>query len=939
MNLRFILFPKWLRRRWSVATFSLCLILVLLLGGGNSVLFAFADESRISNSVESVSLTKNARRTRLANGLTILTKEVHTAPIVTVQVWYKVGSRNEAPGVNGIAHQLEHMLFKGTKDRPIQFGRLFSALGSDSNAFTSYDMTAYFGTVERNKLKALMEIEADRMKNSVIDDKKLESEKRVVISELQGYENGPGYRLSRAVKRDAFPNHPYGLTVGGTKADVEKFTPEQVKSYYNRFYSPDNATLVIVGDFETEATLKAAKDIFGKIPKHQSSTSEKLGNTIPKLETTIKPPLEGKVKPPIVLKEPGSAALLEAVYPAPDVNNPDVPALDVMNYILTEGRNSRLYEPLIESGLASGIDGGVANLISGGWAEFSATATPGKKLPDIDGAILQTIETLQTKGVTLEEVNRAKAQLTASAILGNRDINSQAQQLGNDQTVTGDYQFTDKYLAGVQKVTPADVKRVANKYLKPSLRTVGYFEPTQISGKPGSQATNSSQTSESFNAGPPVDPAEVAKYLPKIDSETVSSTQSLPQTFELKNGLKVLLLKDTSTPTVSLSGYIQAGTEFDAAEKSGLASLTADNLTNGTKTRDALTIAKILADRGAQLGASANREGVSIGGRALARDLPILVDVLADLTQNAIFPTQELELSRQRALTSLKLELDNPGRVGRRTFQQQVYPKNHPFYNFPTEASLKAISREDLVNFYQQHYAPNNMTLAIAGDFSPKQVRSLLESKFGSWKKTTQTSSSTLPEVKLPAKTVRLNPTLPGKTQSISILGYQGISRRDPQFYPALVMNDMLGGSTLSSRLGSEIRDRLGLTYGIYSVFATGRYPGPFFIQMQTAPEDAQKAVDSTINVLKQIRSQGFSVEEINAAKSSLASSYNVEIADPDALISTILSNQVYGLSKEEIRDFSRKIQEVTPEQVNQATKDLLHPDNLVIVTVGPPLS
>ena len=193
-------------------------------------------------------LTANVKKTVLDNGLTILSKEVHNAPVVTVQVWYKIGSRNEAPGVNGIAHQLEHMLFKGTKDRPVQFGRLFAALGSSFNAFTSYDQTAYFGTVEKNKLTSLLTLEADRMQNATIDTAKLTGEKRVVISELQGYENNPNYRLNRAVQRAAFPNTPYGLTVGGTKADVEKFTPEQVRSYYDSFYAPNNATLVVVGD-------------------------------------------------------------------------------------------------------------------------------------------------------------------------------------------------------------------------------------------------------------------------------------------------------------------------------------------------------------------------------------------------------------------------------------------------------------------------------------------------------------------------------------------------------------------------------------------------------------------------------------------------------------------------------------------------------------------
>jgi len=218
-------------------------------------------------------LTKDVRKTVLDNGLTVLTKEVHTAPVVTVQVWYKFGSQNEAPGVNGIAHQLEHMLFKGTKDRPIQFGRLFSALGSASNAFTSYDQTAYFGTVEREKLKALMVLEADRMQNALINPEQLEKEKRVVISELQGYENSPNYRLNRALMRAAFPDIPYGLPVGGTKADVQKFTVEQVREYYRQYYSPNNATLIIVGDFQTEPTLSAVKEIFGKVPARKSALS------------------------------------------------------------------------------------------------------------------------------------------------------------------------------------------------------------------------------------------------------------------------------------------------------------------------------------------------------------------------------------------------------------------------------------------------------------------------------------------------------------------------------------------------------------------------------------------------------------------------------------------------------------------------------------------
>lgn len=932
------------------ALFCFCLSAVLLFPGAATSNPPSSDRSNhstpIADTLQSenppdvpsaetpLSLTQNVRKTVLENGLTVLTKEVNTAPVVSVQVWYKIGSRNEAPGVNGIAHQLEHMLFKGTKDRPIQFGRLFSALGSQSNAFTSYDQTAYYGTVERNKLNALLELEADRMRNALINPEQLESEKRVVTSELQGNENNPGYRLSRAVRKAAFPNHPYGLTVGGTKADVENFSLERVRYYYENYYSPDNATLVIVGDINTEATLKAVKEKFGKIPKQEQRASDRVEN-IP-LTQKEKPLAE---KSPIVLREPGSAALLQAMYPLPNINHPDVPALDVMDYIFTEGRSSRLYQALVESGLASGISGGAANLMAGGWYQLSATAAPGKDLEEIDRVTLSAIADLKNKGVTQEELNRAKAQVQAAVLLSNRDITSQARQLGNDETTAGDYRFTDRYLANIQAVNLDDVQRVAKTYLQQENRTVGFFQPTEAAATTPTGASNTTQTSENFNLGTPVDPAEVAKYLPPIGSSSTSPTQSMPTELNLANNLKVLLLPDRSTPTVTLSGYIQAGTEFDRQSKAGLAELTAQNLMSGTKTQNALALAKILEDRGASLNFSASREGVNISGYALTEDLPTVIQALGDVLQNAAFPTKELELSRQRALTALKLELDTPARLGRRTFQQAIYPENHPFHTFPTEASLKNVSRTDLLEFYQQHYQPDRTVLTLVGNFDPEAMKSLLEKQLGTWKGTEKPAEINYPAVKLPAKTVQLNPALPGKTQSVSYLGYQGIDRNDPRYYAALVLNNIVGGSTLSSRLGTEIRDRLGLTYGIYSFFSAGREAGPFLIQMQTAPEDAQKAIAQTRALLEQTRAQGLSVAEVDAAKASLVSSYAVSLANPDSIASQILMNEVYGLSQEEIRAFPRKIQAVTVEQVNQAAKELLHPDNLVVVTAGPPVS
>lgn len=905
-------------------SFFLSLLLSILPVAGN--LTIAATPTPTVTPVSGLSFTQGVQKTVLDNGLTVLTKEVHTAPVVSVQVWYKVGSRNEVKGENGISHQLEHLMFKGTTDRPVQFGRLFSALGSQFNAFTSYDETAYFGTVERDKLEALLTLEADRMANALIEPEQLTSEKRVVISELQGYENSPDYRLSRAVMRAAFPNHAYGLPVGGTKADVEQFTLEQVRNYYQKYYTPDNATLVITGDFATEPTLQVVQETFGKLSRRVREDKGDKGDKVANTASTA----------PIVLKEPGSAALLQAVYPLPDINHPDVPAIDVMDAILTGGRSSRLYQALVESGLASSVSASALELIEPGWYEISATAAPGQKLEKITQVLQTSLSQLQQQPVSPVELNRAKTQLQASFVLGNQDITSQANQLGYSQTIAGDYHYIEKYLAAIANVTPADIQKVAKTYLNPAKQTIGYFEPTQIDGQGETASAGSGRTVENFDPGQPLDPAQLAKYLPPTTTSTDSNKQSLPQQFSLTNGVRVLLLPDHNVPTVNLSGQIDAGSEFDGNQKAGLANLTATNLMNGTQTQDALTLAQTLEDRGANLSFGAGREGVTIGGQGLSANLPILIQTLADVLQNASFPKDQLELSRQRALSTLKAQLDDPRSLGRRVFQQVIYPENHPFYSFPTAESLTSITRNDVVRFYRNHYRPDTTTLALVGDFDPVQVKDLLNQSFGKWQAIGQPPTLKLTSVSLPPSLTRINQVIPGKAEAVTYIGYNGISRKDPRYYAALVLNQILGGDTLSSRLGTEVRDRLGLTYGIYSGFAAGVNPGPFLIQMQTAPQDADQAIASTLALLKQLRQQGVTEAELNTAKRSIANSYPVDLANPSNVSSIILDNAVLGLSPAEIREFPQRIQSVTMNDLQQAIQDFIQPENLVIVTAGP---
>ena len=889
-----------------------------------------------SNVTTPDSLTGNVVKTVLDNGLTVLTKEVNTAPVVSVQMWYRVGSQNEKLGITGISHQLEHLMFKGTKERPIQFGRLFSALGSNSNAFTSNDMTAYFGTTGSDKLDAMLRLEADRMVNTVAGEKELKSERTVVLSELDGGNNSPGTRLYREMMLAAYPNSSYGWPVIGYRSEVENYTVEDIQNYYRTFYRPDNATLVIVGNFETQATLKKVREIYGAIA---APSKPKVLITPEAQQRKPKPPQAKSTKQPILLKEPGSVPFLQAVYPnLPKILDDDVAAIDVMDSILTAGRSSRLYQALIETGLASNVSGSASSQIGTGWYFMSATPTAGKSLEELDRLVLAEIDKLQTQPITQEELERAKTNMRASYILGNRDINSQAIQIGYNQTVAKDYRYSDQYLKAVEKVAIADVKRVAKQYLQKESRVVGYFEPSVITASTGTTPTNA-HSSEAFKPSSPVDPAEVAKYLPEsaLVAKAGVPTAVQPDKFTLSNGLKVLLLSDRSTPTVTLVGEINAGSGFDSIEKAGVAGLTAQNLTNGTTTKDALTLAARLENRGARLGFSAGRESVGVSGISMAADLPIVIDQLADLLQNATFPNKEFELNLQRNLLAFKSELDNPSALARRIFQSTLYPKGHPFNALRTEETLKVLTREDLANFYKTYYRPDNTILTLMGDFDPVIVKSLLEEKLGKWQAMGKAPKFQFPKLVKFTATTEKQAALAGKTQSVTLMGHSSISRSDAQYYPAIVLNQVLGGDTLASRLGSEIRDRLGLTYGIYSYFQSGRPPqGAFIVQMQTSGKDTEKAIAATVGLLKAVRDQGITAAEFDVAKKSLINNFSTEFANPDSIASSLLSDEIYGLPVGDFYKFPQRIQSVTLEQVNRAAKELLQPDNLLIVSVVP---
>ena len=357
---------------------------------------------------------------------------------------------------------------------------------------------------------------------------------------------------------------------------------------------------------------------------------------------------------------------------------------------------------------------------------------------------------------------------------------------------------------------------------------------------------------------------------------------------------------------------------------------------SGTQSQDKLTLVQSLEKRGIKLWFHCDREGVYLGGLSLVADLPVLLRILTELWQQATFPLYQVELSRQRRLTLLAKALDEPDYEARRAFWQAIYPENHPFHLFPTAATLKAISREDIVGFYQQHYHPDGTVLSLVGDLEPERVGWQIENLVKDWSTSEQSPRQPLPPLSLPSQSVHWLKVGAGQGASITYMGHPSIARRDRRFYAALVLNQILGGDPLSSHLGTVLRERQGLTYSIYSHFQASKRSGCFYIRMQTAPESARRAIAAILELLQELKKKGVRPSAVEIAKRSIVSTYLVTLTEPDLVCDEILLNEVYELTVEEFRQFPQKIWAVTSAQVNQAIEELLHPNRMVVVTASP---
>ncbi len=873
----------------------------------------------------------------LRNGLQVLLLEDHSAPVATFSLFYRVGSRNETAGATGSAHLLEHMLFKGTK----RFGKgqimaTLDAMGARWNATTFYDYTNYFETFPSDRLEEVLDLEADRMQHSLIADEERDLERIVVRNELERGENSPVRALLQALWATSFQAHPYHHPVIGWRPDVEGVPTSELRRFYEAWYRPANATALLVGDFSAPRALELIEHYFGAIPS---------GGPFPAVHT-VEAPQEGERR--LVLRRPGAVQVVALGYRAPEAASPDTAALKVLQLILAgdlslspfgdsldPGIGNRLHQALVESELATGAGADFIPMRDPGLFTLIAVTNPQVTHQKVEDALRAELAKLRDRLVSPEELARAKARAEVALGFMKDGTSARAMLLGYFAAL-GDWKLADGFDARVRAVTAEEVQRVARKYLVDSACTTGWFIPTQpAAGKPAALLPRSGQSALAAHH------AEGGLSAEAMRGAAPSAAKIAPRVRRvvLKNGATLLVLGDASSgsATFSLAGSLKAGGVFDPAGASGTAELTAEMMMRGTKLHDKLTIARQLEEVGASLSYSAGSETVGFGARGLVRDLDRVLALLAETLAQPAFSKDEVAKLKRETEAQLRQAEDSTAHRANRAFYQQLYPKGHPYYVESLEealASLGRITPQSLAAFHKNYYRGGGLIVALVGGFETETVLAKLDAHLS---KLPEGGARVIeiPEVPIRGDVGRQVVEIPGKANVDVIVGHQSnIKRTSPDYYAASLGNFIFGGST-SARLFQEVRDRMGLTYSVYSGLDARHGAGPFSVELSLNPQNVEKALAEVTRLMRELAERGVTERELALAKQTLIGRYKVGLATNAGVAGALASFASYGLPVEMIDEHPERLSEVSLAEVNRLMATLIHPERAITVIAG----
>ncbi|MEW6596820.1 MAG: pitrilysin family protein [Pseudomonadota bacterium] len=860
----------------------------------------------------------------LANGLTVYWAVDKTTPNVTVQVWYDVGGKDDPPGRSGFAHLFEHLMFKGTKDMPAEFmDRLTEDVGGFNNASTAEDYTNFYEVIPANHLQSLIWAEAERMGALVVDRANFASERSVVKEELRlrvlasPYGRLFNYDLPEA----SFMAHPYKRAPIGSIADLDAATLTDVRAFHATYYRPDNAALLVIGNFDP-AQLNAWVDQY-------FSGLARPAVPIPRV-TAVEPARTGAKD----VTTYGPNVPLPAVimtFPAPAAADSDAPALQVASAILSSGKSSRLYHDLVyQQQLAADMVGEFDARQQPGLFIAGAILASGKTPDQGEAALLDELKRLRETPVSAAELARARNQLRASALGERETIEGRAFELGRAILLEGDAARANTDLDRLAQVSAADVQRVAIKYLDPAKRvTVRYLQQTatarDASGEPAAKSAATpveSAATKPTQAAPPPPGAPVAVVLPKAAERT------------LPNGLRVIVAKTSDLPLVSAQVLIRRGAASDPPGLAGLASFTADLLPQGTATRSASQIAEEIEALGGAIGASAGYDASAVSLTVLADQLPKALPILADVVRHPAFAQDEIDRLRQQDLDAITVGRKEPGALAGMAVPAVVFgagPYGHP--SDGTEQSLKRIDRAAISRQYQALYRPDDAVVVLTGDITPDEGFALAQQAFGDWKAPATLLTPPPAQGKPPAPRVVVI-DLPGTGQAAVTLAGPAIQRKSPDYYSGALASAVLGGG-YSARLNEEVRVRRGLSYGASASLDARREGGLFVARAQTKNQSADEVARLMLNLEETLATAPLPADELTARKATLVGEYGRSAATSAGLADVLGRYATVGVDLGEVQSFTGKLEAVSAAQTKAAASKIADPSRTSLIIAG----
>ena len=849
----------------------------------------------------------------LSNGLDIILHQDRSLPLVAVNVWYHVGSKDEEQNKTGFAHLFEHIMFSGSGHHDASHFDPLQQVGATLNGSTNTDRTNYWENLPSNYLELALWLEADRMGFllDALDQRRFDIQRDVVKNERrQSYENRPygmaGLRLQEAV----YPApHPYHWPTIGYHEDLDAATLDDVRAFFRRFYTPSNASLAIAGDFDLKETRDLAERYFGDLAP---------GGALPRAHRTDSP-LQGHVD--LTLYDRVLLPRLYMVWPTVPRFHPDEPALSLLASILGDGKSSRLYQRLVyELRIAQSVSVHQGAEEVAGEFEVEVTAAAGHQPAELEDEVRAQLEQMRRHPPSPEEVDRTKNRIEwrhVRRIANIGGFGGKADRLNSFNVFGGDPGLIngdiDRYLA----VQPEDVLRVAQAYLSErQVQLVVLPEP----------ARSYSASAVDRTVQPPA--AAPRPFVP-----------ALPQRSRLANGLQLLLVEKRELPIVAFSLLLKTGANRDPLTLPGLSSMTTSMLQEGTATSSSRQIAEEFEFMGTQLSVGTGREGTELGVETLSRQWPKALQLVADLVQNPTFPEGELDRVRVQRLTSVRRLQDDATALAGQVMPILLYGKDSP-YGHPvvgTEESLEALSQGDLVGFFGQNYGPEEATLTVVGDVSMEEVVKLAEEQFGGWKPASPHADVTGQAIdgRTPGTMAIYLLDKPGAAQSAIRAGHVGAPRHNPDYFALGLLNHLFGGQ-FTARLNMNLREDKGYSYGYRSWIEWHRHASSLLAGGSVQTEVTREAVQETLREFREVRgNRPVEAEEFNAAKDNLLRQFPSSFEMHGQVLGQLSQIVFFDLPDDYYHAFPANVEAVSLEDVRRVAQERMESERLTVLVVG----